>query len=423
MDSKLKLKNNSYVAKTPQETIERKYYLDWLRVVAIILVFVLHIGKIFDYHTTVMANIDRSLLLSILREFLLLWLMPIFFVISGAAIFLSIELQKTTKFIKSRIFRLLVPSVIVGTFIINPPYVYMEKLFSAKTELNFIKWYPHFFEGFYGAGGNFAPWGMGTHIWYLMYLFIFSIVFLPLFIPFKKTGASILQKASFPFENPWVLLTLFIPVSVVAYMFEKAGMGGIRMTGSWDAISYIFFLLYGYMIYSNQGIQNTIKKYSPVFLAGALVMTIFHLLSHFGIGIQIEGVTRHDITTGELLPLDRSMFSLVQAFRGVQAWCWVIALLGMAQKHLNFDNKYRANANESVLPFYILHHSIIYIIGFYVIQWHVGVSLKFCLIAIIAFAVITITNEFLIKRINTLRFLFGMKRNKPTIINTKLLNK
>jgi len=177
------------------------------------------------------------------------------------------------------------------------------------------------------------------------------------------------------------------------------------------------------MIYSNQGIQNTIKKYSPVFLAGALVMTIFHLLSHFGIGIQIEGVTRHDITTGELLPLDRSMFSLVQAFRGVQAWCWVIALLGMAQKHLNFDNKYRANANESVLPFYILHHSIIYIIGFYVIQWHVGVSLKFCLIAIIAFAVITITNEFLIKRINTLRFLFGMKRNKPTIINTKLLNK
>lgn len=410
MSLNIKLIKKSNISDTTQETIVRKYYLDWLRVAAILLVFVLHIGKIFDCHTTVMVNVDRSSFLSIFREFLLLWLMPIFFVISGAAIFLSLKFQKTWGFIKSRILRLLIPSLLVGTFIINPPYVYMEKLFSGKTELSFISWYPHFFEGFYGAGGNFAPWGMGTHIWYLMYLFIFSIVLLPLFVPFKESGISLLQKVSSIFVNPWALLILFIPVSVVAYMFEKAGMGAIRMTGSWDAVSYVFFLLYGYMIYSNPGIQKTIRKYSTVFLTGALLMTLLHLLSHFGIGIQVEGVTRHDINTGELLPLDQSMFALVQAFRGAQAWCWVIALLGLAQRFLNFDNKYRAYANEAVLPFYILHHSVIYIIAFYVIQWHMGVGSKFCIIFIMAFIAIMIIIETLVKRLNALRFLFGMKK-------------
>ena len=99
---------------------ERLYFLDWLRVLAILIVFFVHCGKIFDYHTTVVVNTVRSPVLSALRDFCLLWVMPLFFVLSGAAIWLSPTSERFGKFIKSRFLRLLVPLVGVGTFIINP---------------------------------------------------------------------------------------------------------------------------------------------------------------------------------------------------------------------------------------------------------------------------------------------------------------
>ena len=68
----------------------RQFYLDWLRVLAILLVFFVHSSKIFDYHTTVLFNPVRSPVLTIFREFVLLWIMPFFFLVSGAAIYLSL---------------------------------------------------------------------------------------------------------------------------------------------------------------------------------------------------------------------------------------------------------------------------------------------------------------------------------------------
>ena len=68
---------------------ERLYFLDWLRVFAILVVFFIHCSKIFDYHTTVVVNTVRSPVLSAYRDFTLLWVMPLFFVISGAAVVLS----------------------------------------------------------------------------------------------------------------------------------------------------------------------------------------------------------------------------------------------------------------------------------------------------------------------------------------------
>ena len=109
---------------------DRLYYLDWLRVLAILSVLFLHCGKIFDYHTTVVFNTVRSPVLSAYREFGLLWIMPLFFILSGAAVFLSLRSRGKGEFIKARIIRLLIPLVLIGTFIINPPYVYIERLFS-----------------------------------------------------------------------------------------------------------------------------------------------------------------------------------------------------------------------------------------------------------------------------------------------------
>jgi glucan biosynthesis protein C len=396
----------------------RLYYLDWFRVFAILLVFLVHCSKIFDYDTTVVFNVVRSPFLSAFRDFSLLWVMPLFFVLSGAAVFLSKGADKTGEFIKSRFLRLLVPLIFIGTFIINPLYVYIERLSSGQAASGFFQWYPRFFDGIYGFGGNFAPLGQGTHLWYLEFLFIYSLILLPLFARSKKLGISYLSKLSIHFENPWALFFLFLPISVVAAAFEIIGLGGLRVMGGWDPISYLLFFSYGYLIFSNAQIRETIKKYSPIYLAVAIILTALLLDSRFGFILNIPGLTRYDLLNdGALLPLNQSLWVAVQALRGLFGWCWIIGLLGLGHRFLNFDNKFLAYGNEGVLPFYILHHTVIYIIGYYVIQWSGNIVSKFLIISITSFSIIMAIYEILIRRFNLLRFLFGMK----TKINSRIL--
>ena len=93
----------------------RLYYLDWLRVLAILVVFFFHCAKIFDYHTTDLFNEVRSPILSAFRDFNFLWLMPLFFSVSGAAVFFSLKPRRVWPFVKARITRLLIPLIFVGT--------------------------------------------------------------------------------------------------------------------------------------------------------------------------------------------------------------------------------------------------------------------------------------------------------------------
>ena len=391
----------------------RLYYLDWLRVLAILVVFFFHCAKIFDYHTTGVYNAARSPVWSAFREFNFIWIMPLFFAISGAAVFLSLKPERIWPYIKARIIRLLIPLVIVGTFLINPLYVYAERLFSGHAGGSFFQWYPKFFDGMYGFGGNFAPLGQGTHLWYLEFLFIYSLILLPLFIRSKKRIAGRLKTLSNRFEKPFALLLLFLPISVIGAGFEIIGLGGLRVMGGWDPISYLLFFGYGYMIFSNAQIREIISRYGPIFLAGAVILTALHVDSHFGFNLVIPGVTRHDMSAGGALrPLSQSGWAAVQAFRGLLAWCWIIGLLGAGSRLLNFNNKTLAYANEAVLPFYILHHTVILLTGCFIVQWSSGVETKFFMIAAVSFAIIMAVYELLIRRVKLLRFMFGMKLKK-----------
>jgi len=401
---------------------DRLYYLDWLRVLAILSVLFLHCGKIFDYHTTVVFNTVRSPVLSAYREFGLLWIMPLFFILSGAAVFLSLRSRGKREFIKARIIRLLIPLTLIGTFIINPLYVYIERLFSGQAASGFIQWYPHFFDGIYGFGGNFAPLGQGTHLWYLEFLFVYSLILLPLFARSKKLGISYLSKVSIHFEKPWALVFLFLPISAASTTFEIIGLGGVRVMGGWDPISYLLFFGYGYLIFSNTRIQESIRKYSTTFLVVSLILTALYLDSHFGVNLRIPGVTRHDLlNNGASLPLNHSAWIAVQAFRGLLAWCWIIGLLGLGCRFLNFNNKFLGYANEAILPFYILHHTVIYIIGFFIIQWSSSVGTKFLMISIASFVAIMALYEILVRRVSILRILFGMRiKNESRNLQTAL---
>jgi hypothetical protein len=100
--------------------------------------------------------------------------------------------------------------------------------------------------------------------------------------------------------------------------------------------------------------------------------------------------------------------STVWALNG---WCWVTAILGFGRKHLSFDHKYLRASNELVLPFYVLHQSVIVAIAFYVISLDLIVIEKYLLIVLASFSII-VALLYPISKINLLRFLFGMRMRK-----------
>jgi hypothetical protein len=335
--------------------------------------------------------------------------MPLFFIISGASVYFSLTSRKAGGFIKERILRILIPLIFIGTFIINPPYIYIERLFDGKTIDGFFQWYPQFFNGMWPKG-NFAPLGLGTHLWYLQSLFVYSLILLPLFARSQKTGRSHLSKLATYFQKPWALFLLFMPISASAAAFELIGLGSMRVVGEWDPMSFLLFLIYGYLVFSNAQIIETVKKYTMVSLIAAVVLTLFYLDSHFGINLEIHGVTRHNIhDIRASFPINSSMSAAVQAFRGLLGWLWLIGLLGLCSRFINFSNQSLAYISEAVLPFYILHHTVILIIGFPIIQWDSSIFTKYVTIAGISFIVIMALYELLIRRFNISRFLFGMK--------------
>jgi hypothetical protein len=74
-----------------------------------------------------------------------------------------------------------------------------------------------------------------------------------------------------------------------------------------------------------------------------------------------------------------------------------------------FNNKFLAYATQAVLPFYILHQTIIVTIAFYFIGLYIPVGIKYLVIASTSMLTILILYEAFIRRVNLMRFLFGLK--------------
>jgi hypothetical protein len=108
------------------------------------------------------------------------WIMPISFVLSGISTYYSVSKEQyNASYLKQRFKRLLVP-FIFAIFTMIPLQVYFARVSHSQFTGTFLAFYPHYFDGLYGFGGNFT-W-MGLHLWYLLFLFIFTVISLPLFI-------------------------------------------------------------------------------------------------------------------------------------------------------------------------------------------------------------------------------------------------
>ena len=100
---------------------------------------------------------------------------------------------------------------------------------------------------------------------------------------------------------------------------------------------------------------------------------------------------------------------LIAYVEGFAPWFIIIALLGYGKQFLNFTNRFLKYFAEASYPLYILHQTVIIVIGFYVVQWSASVSLKYTTILVASFAATVILYDLLVRRTNVTRFLFVMR--------------
>lgn len=139
------------------------------------------------------------------------------------------------------------------------------------------------------------------------------------------------------------------------------------------------------MIFSSERFQEIVRRYTFATLTAALVLTAYQWI--YWIALESRGFPD---------------------LRGFPAWAWVLAIVGLGSRYLNNNNRHRETINEAVMPFYILHQTVILVIGFFVIPLALNVPAKLAIIIPSSFLGI-LAIYWLVKRANATRFLFGMK--------------
>lgn len=86
------------------ENIERErcYYVDWLRIIGIICVFLFHNARFFDLMDWELKNKQTFIEPTILVMFVNFWIMPLFFMLAGAGTNLALKAKSTFQFIRDR---------------------------------------------------------------------------------------------------------------------------------------------------------------------------------------------------------------------------------------------------------------------------------------------------------------------------------
>ena len=109
---------------------ERRYDIDWLRVIAMFAVFIFHCTRFFDTEGWHLKNSEQSYTLFVLvRGLFWPWIMELLFLLSGAGSWYALKSRTATEYLFERFKRLLIPLYTVGLFILLLPQFYFELVF------------------------------------------------------------------------------------------------------------------------------------------------------------------------------------------------------------------------------------------------------------------------------------------------------
>ncbi|MEE2526711.1 acyltransferase family protein [Hyphobacterium sp. HN65] len=380
----------------PNAVFARRYDLDWLRIIAFGLLIFYHVGRFFDTEPWHAKSLNAGAAIEPVMWLSTPWRLPLLFFISGVAIrFLSDKLG-SARFVLDRTWRLF-PVLVFAVFVIVPPQTYSEVVSSGAFSGNFFDFYALY------AGVLGGPWEVITptynHLWYVAYLLIYCLILAPV-LPVLRwlADSSALTGIGNWFSRGWGLLALLaLPViPFLIYRFALAPDFPVThaLVDDWynHAVS-LTCLLMGYLAAKNGGFWQGVSRLFPASATLAIILLggLFWAYSHL------------DSLAGNAVLLWAARLARVALL-----WVMIMALSGMAMRFLNHDGPLRRYFTAAIFPYYILHQTIIVVVGFWIRDAGLGPWQEFGVLAGATIIGCGMGYE-LVRRIPLLRPFMGLK--------------
>jgi glucans biosynthesis protein C len=374
----------------------RRYDLDWLRVLAIVILLYYHVGMMYvawDWH--IKYQPAGSAVLEFVMRFLHQWRMPLLFLISGAGTYYALGKRSAGEYAGERVKRLFLP-LLFGMLVIVPPQIYLEKVFQKGLAIDYWAYYPQVF--------NFVPYPKGDfswhHLWFVAYLFIFSLLVLPLFIWWRTQSANWTKnRLLWLIKQPGGVLWLVLPIIVSQIILRPFYPEETHdLLNDWAYFVFnLFPFIYGYILSADNQYIRLISNQRRILLGASILATLVMYMLVYG---NFFDDSKAEVTWLEVAYIIDKILVM---------WFSVVATLGYAYRYLNFDHPWRKQLNEGVYPFYILHQTVIIMIGFQVLRWNLGLWTGFWVLSTLSFISCVGLYWFLIRPFRLMRFLFGLK--------------
>lgn len=348
----------------------RKYYLDNLRTIIILFLFPVHTFMIWNnYGTKFYIWGGENKLLSSLIVVVNPWFMALLFVVAGMAARYSLKKHGVKEFIKNRFSKLFIP-LVSGILLLIPIQTLYARKFFFDYKGSILENYKYFFThitDLSGHDGCFTP----GHLWFILFLLLISLLSL---LVIKNVS---FEEVSFKFENINILgiILLFIPVWIMYYLGNF---------GSFSIGKYFTLYLLGYYGFSNDNFIKKIIENKKIILVLFTLCQIILVIVYYNFSYY-----------GDL-------------FVNFVGYLGVLSCIIIGKFFLNKENIVTNYFRKASFPIYILHQTILVIIGYYTLIMTKNIFLQ---INIILFGsiIITILAYEIIRRIPILKKIIGVR--------------
>ncbi len=352
----------------------RKMWIDNVRILCILLLIPFHTvmiynasGEIFYINSTPVKAASMFVFCTYP------WWMSGLFVIAGISTVYALKRRTYREYMMERVRRLLIP-LLAGILLVIPVQTYLADKFHNGYEGNYWQHYSRFFQitDFGGYDGAFTP----GQLWFILYLFVVSMVSIPLIAWAKKREWKIpSQKLC-----GWGIIL----VGVIPPVIEPLGdIGGKSLTEFWG------WFLIGYFVLSNEDVQEYIGKKWKISSTVAVAAIVIRCVAY-------------------------QTFGGPELFWGISntilRWAGILALLGLGMQFLNKKFSWTEYLSKAAFPIYFFHQSWVVIFGYLFVNSIPNDGVAYLLIVLCSFAATILSYE-VAKRIGVTRFLFGIKKN------------
>lgn len=398
------------------DSSKRRYDIDRLRVMATYLLLLFHVGMVFNpapfFH---IRNTDVSTIFLIVCGFIGLWHMPLFFLLAGWSAFASITLRGRREFLHERFFRLFIP-LVAGCVLLMPSIKYLERssgldanytglYVAAELQDSFRQVIPtglpvaepfdetflEFLPTFFTDPSRFT-W---AHLWFVAYLLIFTVLYLPLFQRIRRSR----DWRSAEISPLWVYAPI-VPLMIIQLTMRARWPGLPNLLQDWANVAYYStYLLCGFVLARFPALEAAAHRERKRALAVGAAATLVLFLGVLGVF---------------------SSPAILLAHTAIAGWCFVLSFLGWAREKLSYTTPTLSYLTESAFPVYLLHQSAIVLPGYFLIQLPLGVFTKFFLLLFLSTTITVGFYHLLVRPFFLPRFLCGMKTTFPRWLDARV---